>query len=102
MYSSKHINSDAFVKETKLALGIPETVPVGIAYRTILDKYGSDKWAPLAIICKQSGTILGKSHELVRATVAHFYQRNKTRLCKEGQSGLILKKVGNLYQIRVN
>ena len=40
MYSSKHINSDAFVKEAKIALGIPDTVPVGIAYRTIADKYG--------------------------------------------------------------
>jgi hypothetical protein len=42
MYSSKHINSDAFVNETKQALGIPTNVAVGISYRyrTISDEFG--------------------------------------------------------------
>ncbi len=40
MYSSKQINSDSFVIETKTALGIPEEVEIGISYRTIVNEYG--------------------------------------------------------------
>ena len=40
MYSSKQINSLAFVSEMKLALGIPEDVEIGISYRTIVNEYG--------------------------------------------------------------
>ena len=40
MYSSKQINSTAFVSETKIALGIPQDVEIGISYRTIVDEYG--------------------------------------------------------------
>jgi hypothetical protein len=40
MYSTKHINSTAFVAETKTALGIPATVPIGISYRSITDQFG--------------------------------------------------------------
>ena len=40
MYSSKQINSPSFVTETKLALGIPSTVALGISYCTIVNEFG--------------------------------------------------------------
>ena len=40
MYSSKQMNSITFVKETKLALGIPDDVAIGISYRTIINEFG--------------------------------------------------------------
>ena len=40
MYSTKHINSTAFITETRLALGIPITVPIGISYRSIVNEFG--------------------------------------------------------------
>ena len=40
MYSSKQINSTSFVSETKIALGIPQDVEIGISYRTIVNEYG--------------------------------------------------------------
>jgi len=40
MYSTKQINSTAFVNETKIALGIPPEVPIGISYRTIVNEFG--------------------------------------------------------------
>ena len=40
MYSSKQINSPSFVTETKLALGIPSNVALGISYRTIVNEFG--------------------------------------------------------------
>jgi hypothetical protein len=40
MYSSKQINSKAFVIETKAALGIPEDVEIGISYRAITNEFG--------------------------------------------------------------
>jgi hypothetical protein len=40
MYSAKQINSTAFVAETKIALGIPPEVPIGISYRTIVNEFG--------------------------------------------------------------
>jgi hypothetical protein len=40
MYSSKQINLTTFVSETKVALGIPQDVEIGISYRTIVNEYG--------------------------------------------------------------
>jgi hypothetical protein len=40
MYSCKQINSTSFINETKIALGIPKNVAIGISYRTIVNQYG--------------------------------------------------------------
>jgi hypothetical protein len=40
MYSTKQINSTAFVPETKVTLGIPPEVEIGISYCTIVDECG--------------------------------------------------------------
>jgi hypothetical protein len=42
IYSCKQINSTTFINETKISLGIPQYVAIGISYRTIVNEYGQN------------------------------------------------------------